>query len=53
MTAMRAKRSYTEVSTEAFQLDDFRIQPARLNHPQGCLVLPHREQREIGGFRHR
>lgn len=37
MTAMSAKRSYTEVSTEAFQLDDFRIQPTRLNHPQGCL----------------
>ena len=53
MTAMRAKRSYTEVATEAFQLDDFRIQPARINHPQGCLVFPHREQREIGRFRHR
>ena len=39
MTAMRAKRSYTEVSAEAFQLDDFRIQPARLNHPQGCLCF--------------
>ena len=37
MTAMRAKRSYTEVCGAAFQLDDFRIQPARLNHPQGCL----------------
>jgi len=37
MNAMRAKRSYTEVATEVFQLDDFRIQPARINHPQGCL----------------
>jgi phosphoribosyl 1,2-cyclic phosphodiesterase len=37
MTAMHAKRTYTEIATEAFQLDDFRIQPARLNHPQGCL----------------
>jgi len=37
MTAMRSNRSYTEISTEAFQLDDFRIQPTRLNHPQGCL----------------
>jgi phosphoribosyl 1,2-cyclic phosphodiesterase len=37
MTAMRAKRSYTEVATEPFQLDDFHIQPARINHPQGCL----------------
>ena len=37
MTAMRAKRCYTEISTEAFPLDDFRIHPARLNHPQGCL----------------
>jgi phosphoribosyl 1,2-cyclic phosphodiesterase len=39
MTAMRAKRSYTEVATEAFQLDDFRIRPARINHPQGCLCF--------------
>lgn len=39
MATMRAKRSYTEVATEAFQLDDFRIQPARLNHPQGCLCF--------------
>jgi phosphoribosyl 1,2-cyclic phosphodiesterase len=39
MTAMRARRSYTEVSAEAFHLDDFRIQPARLNHPQGCLCF--------------
>jgi len=39
MTAMRAQRCYTEVSTEAFQLDDFRVQPARLNHPQGCLCF--------------
>lgn len=39
MTAMRAKRSYTEVSTKAFQLDDFRIQPAHVNHPQGCLCF--------------
>jgi phosphoribosyl 1,2-cyclic phosphodiesterase len=39
MTAMRAKRSYTEVCTEAFQLDDFRLQPTRLNHPQGCLCF--------------
>ncbi|MGO8788255.1 MAG: MBL fold metallo-hydrolase [Terriglobia bacterium] len=39
MTAMRAKRCYTEIATEAFQLDDFRIQPARVNHPQGCLCF--------------
>ena len=39
MTAMRAKRSYTEIATEAFPLDDFRIQPARINHPQGCLCF--------------
>jgi phosphoribosyl 1,2-cyclic phosphodiesterase len=39
MSAMRAKRSYTEVSTEAFQLQDFRIQPGRLNHPQGSLCF--------------
>jgi ribonuclease BN (tRNA processing enzyme) len=39
MTAMRAKRSYTEVCTEAFQLDDFQIRPVRLNHPQGCLCF--------------
>lgn len=37
MTAMQAQRAYTEVSTEPFQLDDFRIRPARINHPQGCL----------------
>jgi phosphoribosyl 1,2-cyclic phosphodiesterase len=37
MTAMRAKRQYTEISTEALQLDDFRVLPARINHPQGCL----------------
>lgn len=39
MTAMRAKRSYTEVATEALQLDDFHVQPARINHPQGCLCF--------------
>jgi ribonuclease BN (tRNA processing enzyme) len=39
MTAMRAKRCYTEIATEAFQLDDFRITPARVNHPQGCLCF--------------
>ena len=27
MTAMRAKRCYTEIATEAFPLDDFRITP--------------------------
>ncbi len=37
MSAMRAKRKYTEVSDKPFELDDFRIRPARLNHPQGCL----------------
>jgi phosphoribosyl 1,2-cyclic phosphodiesterase len=37
MSAMRAKRAYTEVSTEPFQAREFRIQPARINHPQGCL----------------
>ena len=37
MTSMSAKRAYTEISTEGFQLDDFRIQPIPLNHPQGCL----------------
>jgi phosphoribosyl 1,2-cyclic phosphodiesterase len=39
MSAMRAKRGYTEISTQAFALQDFRIQPARLNHPQGCLCF--------------
>ena len=38
MTAMRAKRSYTEISTEAFQLDDFRIQPAPLTIPRDVCV---------------
>ena len=37
MTAMHADRTYTEISMEPFQLDDFNIQPSRLNHPQGCL----------------
>jgi len=37
MTAMHAKRSYNAVDTEAFELDDFHIQPAHINHPQGCL----------------
>jgi len=37
MTAMRSKRSYTEVSADVLLLDDFRARPARLNHPQGCL----------------
>jgi phosphoribosyl 1,2-cyclic phosphodiesterase len=37
MSAMRAKREFTEVDSEAFQFDDFRIRPARINHPQGCL----------------
>ena len=39
MTAMRAKRSYTEVTPGAFWLQDFRIQSARMNHPQGCLCF--------------
>jgi phosphoribosyl 1,2-cyclic phosphodiesterase len=39
MTAMRAKRSYTEVATEPFDLDDYHIRPGRLNHPQGCLCF--------------
>jgi ribonuclease BN (tRNA processing enzyme) len=37
MTAMSSKRSYTEISAKAFQVDDFKIRPTRLNHPQGCL----------------
>ena len=37
MSAMRARRTFTEVSTEPFQLDDFHIRAAHLNHPQGCL----------------
>jgi phosphoribosyl 1,2-cyclic phosphodiesterase len=37
MAAMRAGRSYTKISDEPLQLDDFRVQAARLNHPQGCL----------------
>lgn len=37
MSAMRAKRTFTEVSTEPFQLDDFHVRAAHLNHPQGCL----------------
>jgi phosphoribosyl 1,2-cyclic phosphodiesterase len=39
MTAMRAKRSYTEIGSEGFPLDDFRVQAARVNHPQGCLCF--------------
>jgi len=39
MNAMRARRSYTEVASEPFELDDFRIRPARINHPQGCLCF--------------
>jgi ribonuclease BN (tRNA processing enzyme) len=39
MTAMRAKRNYTEISDAAFQLDDFRIRHERTNHPQGCLCF--------------
>jgi ribonuclease BN (tRNA processing enzyme) len=39
MTAMRAKRSYTEIGFAPFSLDDFRIQPAPTNHPQGCLCF--------------
>jgi phosphoribosyl 1,2-cyclic phosphodiesterase len=37
MTAMRANRSYTVISAKPFDLDDFHIHPAHLNHPQGCL----------------
>ena len=37
MSAMRSQRSYTEISTGPFQVDDFLITPSRLNHPQGCL----------------
>jgi len=37
MSAMRAGRGYTEISTRPVQLDDFNVQPVRLNHPQGCL----------------
>jgi phosphoribosyl 1,2-cyclic phosphodiesterase len=37
MSAMRARRTYTEVANEPFKLDDFRIRAARLNHPQGCM----------------
>ena len=39
MSAMRAKRRYTEVASEPFDLDDFRIRPAHINHPQGCLCF--------------
>jgi ribonuclease BN (tRNA processing enzyme) len=39
MTAMRAKRRYTEVSSDPFELDDFRIRAAHVNHPQGCLCF--------------
>jgi phosphoribosyl 1,2-cyclic phosphodiesterase len=39
MSAMRAKRRYTEVASEPFELDDFRIRPAYINHPQGCLCF--------------
>ncbi len=39
MSAMHAQRCYTEISSEAFQVDDFRIQPSRLNHPQGSLCF--------------
>jgi len=37
MSAMGAKRGYTEISTDAFPLDDFRIRSGMINHPQGCL----------------
>ncbi len=39
MTAMGAKRSYTEIASEPFQLDDFRVTPSPTNHPQGCLCF--------------
>jgi ribonuclease BN (tRNA processing enzyme) len=39
MSAMRARRRYSEISEGAFELDDFRIQPAQLHHPQGCLCF--------------
>lgn len=37
MNAMHARRSYTEIDSQPFELDDFRIHPVRLHHPQGCL----------------
>jgi len=39
MSAMHAQRSYREIASEPFMLDDFRIQPAPINHPQGCLCF--------------
>jgi phosphoribosyl 1,2-cyclic phosphodiesterase len=37
MTAMGAKRMYTEIGADALELDDFRIRSGMVNHPQGCL----------------
>lgn len=39
MSAMRAGRRYSEIGESAFELDDFRIRPAQLHHPQGCLCF--------------
>ncbi|MHB8653248.1 MAG: MBL fold metallo-hydrolase [Terriglobia bacterium] len=37
MSAMLASRSYTEIKSAPFTIDDFTIQARRINHPQGCL----------------
>jgi len=39
MTALRAVRQYSTIDQAAFELDDFRILPGRLNHPQGCFCF--------------
>ncbi len=37
MTAMLARRTFTEIQQAPIQLDDFTITARRVNHPQGCL----------------
>ena len=39
MSAMRAKRRYSEIDGGELQLDDFRIRHGQINHPQGCLCF--------------
>ncbi len=37
MSAMLARREFSEVKEGPFRLDDFTIQARRINHPQGCV----------------
>lgn len=37
MTAMLARRTFTEIKDAPFGVDDFTIRARRINHPQGCL----------------